>query len=58
MFLIGSNGSILRDDRRFANLVDASLPNVRDFQDLQPQARVAALLILDLIASLLASITR
>ena len=50
MFSIGSDGSISRDDSRFASLVDASVPNVRDFQDLQPQARVAA--------SLLASTTR
>ena len=33
MYLIGSNGSISRDDSRFANLVDTSVPNVRDFQD-------------------------
>ena len=58
MFSIGSDGSISRDDSRFASLVDASVPNVRDFQDLQPQARVAALLIPDLIASSLSSTTR
>ena len=58
MFLIGSEGRILRDDSRFASLVDASIPNVRDFQDLQPQACVAALLIPDLIASSLAPTTR
>ena len=58
MFSIGSDGRISRDDSRFASLVDASVPNVRDFQDLQPKARMAAHLIPDLIASSLAPTTR
>ena len=58
MFSIGSDGSILRDDSRFASLVDASVPHMRKFQDLAPQKRVAALLIPDLIASSLALTTR
>ena len=58
MFLIGSDGSISRDDSRFASLVDAFVTNARDFQDLQPQECVAALLIPDFITSSLAPKTR
>ena len=34
MFSIGSDGHITRDGSRFAELVEASLPAVRDFEGL------------------------
>ena len=58
MFSIGSDGRIKRDRSKFAKLIEASLPAVRDFKGLQPQAHIAALLIPDLIASSLAPATR
>ena len=57
MFSIGLDGCITRDRSRFAELVEASMPAVRHFEGLQPESRVAAILIPHLIASSLAPTT-
>ena len=58
MFSVGADGRVTRDGSRFDGLVEAILPRVQDFEELQPEARVAALLLPDLISSSLAPTTR
>lgn len=58
MFSISATGQLTRDTSRFAGLVEASLPEIRDFWGLNPESRVEALSIPDLIASVSAPTTR
>ena len=58
MFSVGADGRVTHDGSRFTGLVEASLLRAWDFEELRPEARVAALLLPDLISSSLAPTTR